>query len=201
MMSGVLSPAFLQAACAKHIVKNSIKIVVTGGFSRNIIIGKLSCSGTIVVRSIKDGVAKKEIYKDLTDATISVQNDINSTIEITGDVLSIETFNGASDYAAYFREFDAMHCDTLGILTMSSLISLTKLRLGNNIESVSLGDTRIVNEISYPANNDSVSTAIASIISSGTVNDGTVYTDSEGAYYSTIADAATAKGWTIEQLA
>ena len=35
---------------------------------------------------------------------------------------------------------------------------------------------------------------------SGFYYDGTVYTDSAGAYYSTIADAATAKGWTIEQL-
>ena len=55
--------------------------------------------------------------------------------------------------------------------------------------------------IYYPATNSSVSARIANHISSANTSaDGTVYTDSAGAYYQTIADAATAKGWTIEQL-
>ena len=54
-------------------------------------------------------------------------------------------------------------------------------------------------QIKYGATNQDVSTAIAGAITAAT-NTGTVYTDSEGVYYSTIADAATAKGWTIEQL-
>ena len=41
---------------------------------------------------------------------------------------------------------------------------------------------------------------IATAITDTTAADGTVYTDSAADYYSTIADAATAKGWTIEQL-
>ena len=37
-------------------------------------------------------------------------------------------------------------------------------------------------------------------ITNATAADGTVYTDNAADYYSTISDAATAKGWTIEQL-
>ena len=55
-------------------------------------------------------------------------------------------------------------------------------------------------DISYSATNSSVSTAIAAAITAATAADGTVTTDSAGAHYSTIADAATAKGWTIAQL-
>ena len=57
-----------------------------------------------------------------------------------------------------------------------------------------------INTIKYGATNSDVSSAIAGAITNATAADGTVYTDSAADYYQTIADAATAKGWTIEQL-
>ena len=73
-----------------------------------------------------------------------------------------------------------------------------------NLESISYyeppQETKAIEEIYYPATNSNVSTRIAALITAATADDGTVYTDSAAAYYSTIATAATTKGWTIEQL-
>ena len=80
--------------------------------------------------------------------------------------------------------------------------SITELNLAANTALQTLycyGCTSVSN-ISYPATNSDVSTVIAGAITNATASDGTVYTDSEAAHYSTIADAATAKGWTISQL-
>ena len=54
--------------------------------------------------------------------------------------------------------------------------------------------------ISCRAINQSVANTIANLISNAASSSGVVYTDNDDTYYSTIADAATAKGWTIEQL-
>ena len=80
--------------------------------------------------------------------------------------------------------------------------TLTALDVSKNtaITTLNCSDCEKLVSISYPATNENVSAAIAGAITDATAADGTVYTDSEGAYYSTIADAATAKGWTIEQL-
>ena len=79
---------------------------------------------------------------------------------------------------------------------------LTALDLSTNtaLTSLNCSDCTGLTKIKYHATNSDVSTAIAGAITDATAADGTVYTDSAGAYYSTIADAATAKGWTIEQL-
>ena len=83
-------------------------------------------------------------------------------------------------------------CYALTALDVSKNTALTQLNCSNCAKLVS---------ISYPATNSDVSTAIAGAITGATAADGTVYTDSAGAYYSTIADAATVKGWTIAPLA
>ena len=87
-------------------------------------------------------------------------------------------------------------------LSCGSCTSLTALDLSKNtaLTSLSCGSCKGLTTISYPATNSSVSTKIANAITSANAADGTVYTDSAAAYYSTIADAATAKGWTIAQL-
>ena len=79
---------------------------------------------------------------------------------------------------------------------------LTTLDLSANtaLTSLVIGGSESITTIKYPATNEDVSTVIADVITDATAADGTVYTDSAGAYYSTIATAATAKGWTIEQL-
>ena len=90
----------------------------------------------------------------------------------------------------------------LHALTCSLCTSLTALDLSANtaLETLTCSDCALLTEIKYAAGNEDVSTAIAGAITNATAADGTVYTDSAAAYYSTIATAATTKGWTIEQL-
>ena len=80
--------------------------------------------------------------------------------------------------------------------------SITELNLAANtaLQNLYCNGCTSVSNISYPATNSDVSTAIAGAITKATASDGTVYTDSSAAHYSTIADAATAKGWTISKL-
>ena len=88
------------------------------------------------------------------------------------------------------------------MLLCSDNADLTSLDLSKNTALANLacsGCSSLI-KIKYGATNSDVSTAIAGAITAADANDGTVYTDSQGDYYQTIADAATAKGWTIEQL-
>ena len=87
-------------------------------------------------------------------------------------------------------------------LSCSSCYQLTAIDLSKNtaLTQLSCSSCAKLVSISYPATNSDVSTAIATVITNADAADGTVYTDSEGAYYSTIETAANNKGWTIEQL-
>ena len=95
------------------------------------------------------------------------------------------------------EEIDAAECKTLMSLTTSPLIKT--LKISKYLTSLDIRGTSITS-IYYPANNNSVSTEIANAITNANADDGTVYTKSNGTYYNTIADAATAKGWTIQEL-
>ena len=90
----------------------------------------------------------------------------------------------------------------LQYLDCSGCTSITELNLAANtaLQYLDCSGCTSLNSINYPATNEDVSTAIASAITNADAADGKVYTDSTAAYYSTIADAATAKGWTINQL-
>ena len=80
--------------------------------------------------------------------------------------------------------------------------SITELNLAANtaLQYLDCNNCTSLSNISYPATNGDVSTSIAGAITDADAADGTVYTDSAADYYSTIADAATAKGWTIAQI-
>ena len=79
---------------------------------------------------------------------------------------------------------------------------ITELNLAANtaLQYLDCNNCTSLSNISYPATNGDVSTSIAGAITDADAADGTVYTDSAADYYSTIADAATAKGWTIAQI-
>ena len=90
----------------------------------------------------------------------------------------------------------------LQTLYCNNCTGLTSLDLAANtaLQTLECNNCTGLTSIKYGASNSDVSTSIAGAITDATAADGTVYTDSQGAYYSTIADAATNKGWTIEQL-
>ncbi len=89
----------------------------------------------------------------------------------------------------------ALNCQDDRFITSLDLSSCTSL------SEIDFTGCTALTSISYPATNSDVSDAIAAAITAATAADGTVYTDSTGAYYSTIATAATAKGWTVAPLA
>ena len=240
MMSGILSPAFLQAAGrAGKTPKpefSGIKLFTVMTDPEII-----SITGTdIVVKTIKSGVAHEDTYASLSGDTLSISADKNTEIVIVGSIISLEL--GTNSYFSSIlaqntsvTNFDCSDSYALQELNLSGNTALTNLECyrcyslkkldfseNTTLDSVDCGNDFALRELNLSKNtaltnidmtgcdaiqviyclatNENVSDAIANAITNATAADGTVYTDSAGAYYSTIADAATAKGWTIEQL-
>ena len=106
-------------------------------------------------------------------------------------------------YSCYaLTTLDVSNNTALTYLECGSCSALTALDLSKNTALTYLSCTNCtgLTTISYLATNSDVSTAVAGAITAADAADGTVYTDSDGAYYSTIETAANNKGWTIEQL-
>ena len=159
-------------------------------------------------------VCLKELSVDYcTIDMLDISANKNLTTLICGDIseesFTIQGLNQCTKltylYCAYSESITALDLaanTALQTLNCGGCTGLTALDLAANTALQSLycyGCTGLI-EIKYPATNSNVSTAIAGVITNATAADGTVYTDSAADYYSTIADAATAKGWTIEQL-
>ena len=192
--------AMAQAACAKKQV--NILSFVSG--DEDLSIWQVSCDGEIAVKTIKGGEAKEVTYTDLSGVTVALENDANTKVEIVGNVTDIGFYDEDNDdeEPVNISLLSTKKCKTLTGLQCSYCTGLSSLDLAANtaLTTLSCAGCTGLSSISYPATNSTVSTQIASAITNATAADGTVYTDSEGAYYSMIADAATAKGWTIEQL-
>ena len=91
----------------------------------------------------------------------------------------------------------------LQYLNCGNLPELTSLDLAANtqLQTLDCNSCTGLTSISYPATNSNVSTSVANAITNANSSNGTVYTDDSGDYYNTIETAATAKGWSIEQIA
>ena len=87
-------------------------------------------------------------------------------------------------------------------LSCNSCSALQELNLSANtaLTSLSCNSCSALISVYYGATNQNVTERIASAITNAESTAGSVYTDSAATYYSTIADAATAKGWTIAQI-
>lgn len=87
-------------------------------------------------------------------------------------------------------------------LALIDCTGITTLDLSHNPALTSFNGSGSVNidTIYVYSDNASVATGIANLITNATANDGTVYTNTAGANFSTIKTAALAKGWTIRQL-
>ena len=200
MFTGLFEPAFLQAACA-HVEPIPptppepdgivIRTNVTGDIEP-----LLSCTGSITIKRIYEGVEHTDTYTDLNQTATEMPADADTDIVITGKVTYLATAPMVSNKITSVRALNSQ----LQELTIGTQNSLTTLCLPTTLTSFSNAGLTGVTKIMYPANNNSVSTAIKNAITNATADDGEVYLDADGAYYSTIADAATAKGWTIKQL-
>lgn len=113
---------------------------------------------------------------------------------------ALTSLNCSDCYA--MQELNLSANTALTDLDCSGCLALTDLDLSKNTALTQLNCTNSygLTKIKYGATNSDVSTEVAGAITDADAADGTVYTDSAGAYYSTIETAAQAKGWTIEQL-
>ena len=88
MLDGILTPAFLQAACAKKQQAPVINEAYTA-VAEDPTITSLTCVGEITVVSTKDGVEKAETYNDLTASPVAIEADINTVVTISGTNFTI----------------------------------------------------------------------------------------------------------------
>ena len=285
-----IGASFINAAGRGGKPQKNVLSFIAG--DADLMIKYVSCEGEIVVSTTKNGAAHTETYSDLEETTVSLSNDANTLVTITGNVVFIYFYDEDEDpeTPVNISDLNVKKCKSLTILNIAWCQNLTSLDLSANtaltyfdcnnctgltsldlsantaltnlncsgctgltsldlsantaftnlncsgctgltsldlsantalvfldcngctgLTSLDLSANTALTNLSclgctgltiikYPATNSSVSTAIANAITNATAADGTVYTDSDGAYYSTIADAATAKGWTIEQL-
>ena len=192
MFDGILTPEFLQAACAhSQQSQNVIRLHVSDmlGYAPNF---DLSYSGLVTITYVSGG----ETYTATIDEVpfIIEEPDADTFITIKGDVSRL-SLSAPPNIA-----IDAIYtAGTKALLSLTTNGDCKELQLSKYLTYLKVNGTAVT-KITYPANNNAVSTAIANAITNASANNGTVYTDPNGTYYDTIANAATAKGWTIEEL-
>lgn len=177
----------------------------------------LSCDANTLV-TITGNVTTLVFYNSVVDPEEPVNiSDLNVSKCKSLAILSIAWCQNLTsiDLSANteLAAFDCSYCTGLTTLDLSANTALIDLFVHycTGLASLDLTANTLLEHliclsctglttIKYPGTNEDVSTAIADAITNATAADGTVYTDSAAAYYSTIATAATTKGWTIEQL-
>ncbi|MBO5933027.1 MAG: hypothetical protein J6Q19_04805 [Bacteroidaceae bacterium] len=202
MLDGILDAAFLQAAGrAGKGGLNPLDQVITFLFdldeskSNLMRIAKAEFTSDLTITRYLDGVLTVDtvLVKDSgDDITFSVDN--GSVVEIRGAITSI-TFTGPG--ASNVHELDVSSCNTLRSI-FGYFESLTMLKIGDNLglTEATFGECEKLKTIYYPAINQNVAEALVTAISYAPAN-GTLYTDANGAYYSTLEAAAQANNWTI----
>ncbi len=212
----VTSPVFLQQAGRGG--KTPFAGIKVLSPIENPIIGSVDGNGNITVTSVKNGEKISNTYSDPSDLTISVQADANTWVIITGEITvfspneyhieKVVAYNNTA--LTYLNCYD---CHDLTVLDVRNNTALDNVDCGecsilkvlciiNNTAQNSLdcGNSPAIDSIKYGAENEGVAESVAYLITENAALKGTVYTDSNGEFYSIIADAATAAGWTIEQL-
>ena len=203
MFDGIFNPAFLQSACAHATPTPPVEeneIVLGIRTKPNNFPVLLSCTGEIIVSYVADGEQQTKTFTDLSQSALTgVIPDANTNVKITGDVTYF-TCDGPA--TACLVSCDFSKCKTLTAIETFTGHWITSLIMPNDDTLMTQCDEielESVNTIKCKADNQTVCNAIAAAISYAT-GTGKLYTDSAGAYYSTLETAATAKGWTIEQL-
>ena len=186
MLDGILDAAFLQAACAHK--NNIIKLVASPNVSA-LQIRNIAANGTCAIIYTEGGVKKKYTFSSSLD-NFTVPADAHSNVFIIGDVTSIDIQNTT------WGLIDTRENIVLGYLHLN--FYLREMNIGASVSQLDADNAMdYIETISYPGNNNAVSSKIADIITNSDNDDGTLYTDADGTYYNTLATAATAKGWTI----
>lgn len=88
MLSGILSPAFLQSACA-HAHEVEPTVITLKALQADPTITSITCVGDISIVATKSGVETTVTKSDLTAEALLIEADDQSTITITGDDVTI----------------------------------------------------------------------------------------------------------------
>ena len=199
MFTGIFEPAFLQAASNTQgdAPENNVIIFHVESVPLVNLEPEVSCVGEISIEYKKNGETQTLTYSDLEEVQVlDDKPDDDSDVIIRGRVTRM--YMSGPPFAC-INSLDVSQCKTLKDLT-ASFGNLQTLNLNTQLISLNVNYMVDIETIYYAANNSAVSTAVAGAITNADANNGIVYTDSAAAYYSIIADAATAKGWTIQQL-
>lgn len=198
MFNGIFDPAFLQAAGNVNGDAPENNIIRLHIFSQVLSFNPLvSCIGDISVDYVKNGEHITLHYSDLdNDDIVDDLPDEDTDVVITGKVTKLEMTG--PPYSC-INSVDVSECKTLVDLT-ASFGNLATLNLNTQLTNIVLTNSHSLEAIYYAAVNSAVTTAIANAITNADSNNGIIYTNSGAAYYDIIAQAATAKGWTIQEL-
>ena len=119
-----------------------------------------------------------------------------------GDVTAI-VFGGPS-WGEKVSSINAINCKTLvSISSTGPQNHLETLKIPTSLTFISIYDdpgTNVLENVWYAGNNSAVANKVAYFIGNSNISEGTLHADSTAAYYSTIANAATTKGWDIQPL-
>ena len=172
---------------------NSCYALTALDLSNNIALTDLECNSCPALTALDLSKNTALTYLDCNNCSALTALDLSNNIALTSLMCYYCYTLTALDLSknTALTDLKCNNCSALTALDLSKNTALTTLDCSSCYKLVS---------ISYPATNEDISTAVAGAITDAEYGNGTVYTDSDGAYYSTIATAATAKGWTIEQL-
>ena len=202
---------YADGVCAKQLVFNNSAITsilgVSGvsSYGDTSVVSLLDVNGCIALTTLNCSYCSALTALDLSKNTALTELVCSGCSALTALDMSKNTALTTLDCSScsVLTAIDLSKNTALTTLWCGSCSALTALDVSKNTALTELGCSgcsKLVS-ISYPATNEDVATAIAGAITEADAADGTVYTDSAGAYYSTIETAATTKGWTIEQLA
>ena len=197
MLDGILDAAFLQAACA-HVApeppeQNVIMIEFFDDSYSDL--SKLTMSGTGTIKIEYNG--QTLTYNSPSNEPLGITPEEGAIATIIGDITELKL----NDSNLYLKTVDISQCATIANFEIAT-VALNVLKIGASLETIQIPQLRIIN-IYYPANKQQVYYKIAQIIEDDTVRPGTstLYTDTNGEYYSVLAAAvAEQTRWTIQQL-
>lgn len=198
-MDGILSPAFLQAACAHATPEPPVPepdgIVFQTIEAMSIYI-ELTAPGEVVINSVHNGEPETRTYNNPNEEDVDIEVDANTDIQIIGDLPSFALGPGTVNKLKVFRAINSV----ITTAQIGNQDNVEILCLPSSLSTALTGSFLGVITIKYSGNVEGIATKVASIIENATSADGVVYTDSTAPYYNLIADAAENKGWTIKEL-
>lgn len=186
MMSGVLTPMFLQAAGRSGKGEKDYIFLIASGVSNSI--RSLTCNGKGKIYYTEDDEEKVMDFENSL-ANRQILADEGTEVVIEGKVSNI-SFNNTT-----WQDVNTASCHTLKSLEISG--TLTGLALNSDLELLECQGAPNIKNISYDASDLTVSQVLAQRITAATSSTGNLYTDKNKPGYNTLRLAATGKGWTV----